>query len=341
MTADSTTALRMYDEIFPFMVKKLLEFFKGTAFDAKMLFLSMKTFAVKVMKPFAMLSFSLRKAYICINTTMEQFQPMDKSTLTPGNYGYVFISFLSMALFILCSAAIILFDSLSLREPALLLKTLLVPMLMVNTLCLIFRDRGDRTAAVAVAGAMVFHAVGDGLMEFGGNTFLLALGAFLVGHVILLLYFIRGVGKQHFPGNLVWMIAAVIAVLAGLWLPPSSEMILPVCVYSLALLYYPASALAGMYECRRSRKMGEEVHPLRDKAFLRILCGGILFILSDGLIALYVFKGMEIPLYAAVVMVLYLGAEFLLSRGAWLLSRCPAVPAEDFDEKKEDENFAE
>ena len=71
MTADSTTALSMYDEIFPFMVKKLLEFFKGTAFVAKMLFLSMKTFAVKVMKPFVKLYFSLRKAYLCINMSME------------------------------------------------------------------------------------------------------------------------------------------------------------------------------------------------------------------------------------------------------------------------------
>ena len=162
---------------------------------------------------------------------------MKKVSPTPGNYGYWFLSRLTLGLFILCSLAEVGFELFSLDKASGLIKGLLVPLLMMNTLSLIFRDRGEGAAAWAVSGAMVFHTAGDVLLELGSGMFIWGLAAFLVGHVIFLVYFIRRLGKQHFPGNMVWMIAAVLAVLAGLWIAPGDEMVLPVVLYSFSLTF--------------------------------------------------------------------------------------------------------
>ena len=266
---------------------------------------------------------------------------MKKTSPTLGNYGYWFISRLTLGLFILLSLAEVVFEVFSLGFASRLIKCVLVPLLMINALSLIVRDGGDRNAALAVSGAMILHTAGDFLLELSEGFFMWGLVAFLAGNVIFLAYFIRCVGKQHFPGNMVWIIAGVIAVLVSLWIAPGNEMILPVALYSLSLLCYLSVGTAGLFEYFKSLSKGEETCALRKPAFILILFGGLLFILSDSLLALSVFKGVHVRFGGALIMATYLGAEFLLSRGAWKLSLCPEVPPEDYGEEKDGENFDE
>lgn len=268
---------------------------------------------------------------------------MDSTSLTLRNYGYGFISTVALILFVIASVCEITFSALGIREVELALKALLVPLLLFNTLGIIFRDKGDRNAAVVVSLALVFHTIGDILMEFPEKMFLYAMGAFLVGHIVLQIYFIQRIGKQHFPGNMVWAISAVLSGLAALWISPERGMILPVIVYALVLLYYPACGICGLSEYSRSLRKGENISPLRKPAYLHVIFGGLLFIISDGLIGLSAFKGMSVPSFGVMVMATYLCAEFLLTRGLWKLSLCPPSEGEHArrKEREEEENFDE
>ena len=90
--------------------------------------------------------------------------------------------------------------------------------------------------------------------------------------------------------------------------------------------------LAGRLDTPASLQASKDIQPLLDNADkeiildcsdleyisssgLRILLGAVFFLISDALLALNVFKGVDFPFRHAVVMATYLLAEWLLVSG--------------------------
>ena len=236
--------------------------------------------------------------------------------------GFRFISRVALGLFLLCSVADVLLLVLHLHSEARLLKAVLMPLLLFYVLSQIFGHEGEKSAAICATGALVLHCLGDIFLEIRGDSaFIAGLSAFFAGHVIYLMYMIRKVGKLRFPESMVWVFSALLAIVLGFALSSKEgKMTAPVVIYSLALMYYVAVGVAGLLKSKRTRKAGVIMPRETISAYLSILLGGILFIISDSLIALRAFIGVEIPHMGAVVMSTYLLAEFLLATGIWKMS---------------------
>ena len=241
---------------------------------------------------------------------------------TQNQEGFRFISRVSLALFVSCSAAQVVLRILSLHAEANLTKALLMPLLLFYVLSQIFRHGGEKSAAFCATGALVLHCLGDIILELRGEVvFVAGLAAFLVGHIFYLTYIIRKLGELRFPENTVWVLSGLIAIGLALALTSGEgKMIFPVAVYSLALMSYVAAGIAGLLKSNRTKKSGMGLPRGAKSAFCYILFGGILFISSDALIALGAFRGLTFPYKGAVVMGTYLLAEFLLASGVWKMS---------------------
>lgn len=164
-------------------------------------------------------------------------------------------------------------------------KPLLMPVLALD------RDR-DTRAALALGG------VGDvALLGKGQAAFTTGLGAFLVGHAawVRALRARGGSGVVRRQPLLALPYAAVLLGFnASLWGRTGRDRV-PVLVYSAALT---ATAVAAL-----------------DTGDPRAATGGALFLVSDGLLALERFAGVELPLHEGWVMATYTAAQALLAAG--------------------------
>lgn len=236
--------------------------------------------------------------------------------------GFKYFARVSLALFVLCSAAQVVLRVLSLHSAAGLLKAVPMPLLLFYVLSQIFRHGGEMTAALCATGALALHCLGDVLLELGGgHAFAAGLAAFLLGHIAYLTYMIRKLGRLRFPENMVWMLAALLSVGIGFVLAPEGESLtFPLVLYSLALLCYVATGVAGLMKSVRTGRTDTASARSQSRAYCSILFGGLLFIASDFLIAYHRFLGGDFPQRSALIMGTYLLAEFLLATGVWMLS---------------------
>lgn len=149
---------------------------------------------------------------------------------------------------------------------------------------------------------LAFALLGDVLLNLPGTlAFLAGMGAFLVMQVCYVLGFL-GIGARtwfaaHRAAALAWL--ALWAVLNMVLGPMLGEMRWPVAVYSLALVTMAACAVAT------GRRW--------------IAVGGVLFLVSDLLIALRV-AGTELPASGVLVMATYCTAQLLIATG-WVVAR--------------------
>jgi uncharacterized membrane protein YhhN len=205
---------------------------------------------------------------------------------------------------LLCAAHLV---ALGLQMPPLVqwTKPLLMPTLAL-WLALETRD-SSRFLRTAWLSGLAFSTLGDVLLMFPGDLyFMLGLGAFLLAH----LFYIGGLWScmQGRPGLLrrqpLWalpFLAYLLGLLYWLWPGIPAGMRLPVALYGVVISVMAMSAahLKGV--------VGPGV--------LRLLFwGALLFVLSDSLIALGKFGGLELPTRLAV-MVTYLAGQFLLAQG--------------------------
>jgi uncharacterized membrane protein YhhN len=187
-----------------------------------------------------------------------------------------------------------------------LTKPLLMPALMAGS---------DRSSWRPLA----FGAAGDVALLGGSDAaFTAGLVSFLVGHVawIAALRQRPGGGRlRSRPAQALPYLAAFGALNAYLW-PRTGKDRVPVLGYSTALT---AMALAAL-----------------DSGSPRAAAGGALFMLSDSLLALEKFAGIELPAHEGLVMAAYTSAQALLAqprdpesarpRQAWSVS-VPRIPA--------------
>ncbi|MFG1604864.1 lysoplasmalogenase [Actinoplanes sp. NPDC049265] len=152
-----------------------------------------------------------------------------------------------------------------------------------------------------VAGALVFACAGDVALLFAGRTaFLIGILFFLGTQICLLVAFLR----RHRPRWPVLVAAGLLWVAANalLW-GRFGDLRVPLLVYSLSLFAMAAAATA----------QGR-----------RITAGGLLFLVSDTLIALGR-AGLRVPAHDLLVMSTYIAALALIVTGWAAAARVPVV----------------
>ena len=184
------------------------------------------------------------------------------------------------------------------------LKPVLVPSLAVAALCALLPElRGRKTVLLAVG--MALHTAGDILLMMDVHGFIyfaLGLGAFLLGHICYIWVMLTGMGgTKGWKEILCWALPLPAAMLLAGLFGAEGFMRYGVDAYAVTLLFEIATGILWML---RRRPMG-----------LRILLGAVFFLISDALLALNVFKGVDFPFRHAVVMATYLLAEWLLVSG--------------------------
>jgi uncharacterized membrane protein YhhN len=164
-----------------------------------------------------------------------------------------------------------------------LTKPLLMPVLMAGS------DRRSRPA-LALGGA------GDvALLGSSDAAFTAGLGCFLAGHVAWILALRQRPGGgwlRSRPALAMPYLAAFAGLNAYLW-PRTGKDRIPVLAYSAALLAMSLTAL--------------------DSGSRRTAAGGALFLISDALLALEKFGGIELPVHEGLVMASYTTAQALLA----------------------------
>ncbi|WKK22576.1 lysoplasmalogenase [Streptomyces olivoreticuli] len=178
-------------------------------------------------------------------------------------------------------------------------KPALMPLLAASVLA----RGGPRLLAVA----LLFGCGGDTLLGVGGDTvFLLGMGSFAAGHVCYLALWARhgsAAGRRTY-GLAGAYAAAWLGTVALLWPDLEARLRIPVALYSLLLT---AMALGAT------------------RARVATAVGGLLFLLSDTLLATGLADWPQAPVPQFWVMLTYLGAQYLLAEG--LLRAVPASAA--------------
>lgn len=183
-------------------------------------------------------------------------------------------------------------------------KPFLMPSLALAALLQLLPENKGKLTWLMLAG-LCFHTAGDILLLFDSKGFVYfaaGLGSFLIGHFFYLGVLLSGMGGLKgwkealcLAGPLA--LAPVLVGLFGVEWPFSAV----VTVYAFTLMCVAASGV---------------LWSLRKKAFAgRIFWGGLIFIISDSLIAVSAFAGLDFPLRGTLVMLTYLFAEWLLVSG--------------------------
>lgn len=168
------------------------------------------------------------------------------------------------------------------------------PLLMPVLALWLFTRNGPKL----MIGGLLFSALGDVLLQFD-SLFIVGMAAFAGAHICYVTFFVRS-GARPALKRKWWIPLGYIAVWAGLmaWLWSGlGALQIPVAAYSL-LLFSTGATSAGLG--------------------LRTGLGGLLFVVSDSLIAVRLAAEdtyNALPFGGAWVMITYLAAQYLLASG--------------------------
>ncbi|MBL7978618.1 MAG: lysoplasmalogenase [Bacteroidetes Order II. Incertae sedis bacterium] len=186
-----------------------------------------------------------------------------------------------------------------------LLKPLLIPTLMV--LVVVHVSHPISTLYRKTLLALFFGWLGDialMLTDKGEIWFLMGLGCFLIGHLFYIAVFLQTPKPPDYlrrhPVS-AWPIVALAVVLLVLLVPKSGALWLPITVYALVIM-----AMA-LFALNRKAQVAET-------SFLLVLAGAVLFMLSDGLIAIDKFV-IDLPAASFLIMSTYIAAQYLITTG--------------------------
>lgn len=177
------------------------------------------------------------------------------------------------------------------------IKPLLMPSLAIAAL--LDRRIPKKTARFIIC-ALICHTIGDILLLFRGEScFIAGIGAFFTGHIFYiaalwsLLSGIKAAGKLG-------IIALTAGLAVGLMLPYRISGFLQICayIYGATLLSLVSFSLIGLIRGRRNAVLS--------------LIGGVLFVISDSMIALSSFNSLHLPFHSSLIMLTYLAAQFLI-----------------------------
>lgn len=176
-------------------------------------------------------------------------------------------------------------------------KPLLMPSLAIAAL---LDGQISRRTARFILCALIFHATGDILLLFSGeNYFIAGIGAFFIGHILYLVSLwslLDGIK----PAGKIGIIALTSGLAVGLMLPYRISGFLKICayIYGATLLSLVSFSLTGLIRGHRNAVLS--------------LIGGVLFVISDSLIAVSAFHSLHLPFHDSLIMLTYLAAQFLI-----------------------------
>lgn len=184
------------------------------------------------------------------------------------------------------------------------IKPLLIPSLAAAALLALLPEHKGRQTTLLACG-LALHTIGDIFLlldHLGFIWFALGLGIFLIGHFFLLAAILHKMGSlQGWKEILCWIMPMILAIPAASFFDADGVLRYVLVAYAVTLFFLVAS---GAIWVLRGRREG-----------WRIIAGGVLFIISDALIGLNSFNGIDFPLRHAATMGTYLVADWLLVSG--------------------------
>lgn len=187
-------------------------------------------------------------------------------------------------------------------------KGALMPLLALTGISYLAPKQFNLKTAATLVLAQCFGWGGDSLLMGNGFVwFASGIGAFLLGHVCYISIFSRSLkGLRPVAWILAVIVMAAILVSVVLAIGINGALLAPMAIYGAALLVISFCGLCGLV--RRQAP---------DKAtWWMVLAGGLLFLFSDGLIAMRTFGLADFPLRGFVIMSTYLVAQSLLCAAA-------------------------
>lgn len=187
-------------------------------------------------------------------------------------------------------------------------KGAIMPLLALTGLAWLAPRQFDIRIVALLLLAQLFGWAGDSLLMGDGFAwFASGIGAFLLGHICYICIFSKSL-KGLRP--VTWVIAVVVmaAILVSLVLAIgiSGALLAPMVVYGSALLVISFCGLCGV--CRRTGPC--------PCVWWMVLCGGLFFLFSDGLIAMRTFGMAHFELRGFTIMSTYMVAQSLLCAAA-------------------------
>ena len=189
------------------------------------------------------------------------------------------------------------------------LKPWLVPMLSFAVGLYLYNKRIPAGLITLIILALFFHTLGDIFLLFNGlSLFICGIVAFMIGHlfyITILQKEIKSLAPEKLPVSRVFIenfITIVIPVFMGIMLPQGNiYFTLLVCLYAYVLLTIARLSLRWISYKIPGGKAA--------------ITGILIFIISDGLIALHQFIGIDFSFRHTAVMGTYLLAQALITFG--------------------------
>lgn len=187
-------------------------------------------------------------------------------------------------------------------------KGALIPLLAVTGITWLSERSFDRRTAGKLLLAQMFGWAGDSLLMGSGFAwFASGIGCFLLGHICYISIFSRSLkGLRPAAWVIAGVVMAAILVSVVLAIGINGALLVPMVIYGAALLTISFCGLTGV--CRGTS-------PMR-AIWWMVLCGGLLFLFSDGLIAMRTFGKAHFALRGFTIMSTYLVAQSLLCAAA-------------------------
>ena len=196
------------------------------------------------------------------------------------------------------------------RPLAVAVKPALLPLIALTSLAILVREPFDWRSVGLLIAAQLFGMAGD-IFLISDETILFGAGmaAFLAGHVCYITLFggvsWKGLSWKAWIAALVVIAALVFTLVKVIGI--SGVLLVPMIIYGSALLFLVFTGLCGVV------RFGCKWWP--------ILAGGIIFLTSDGLIALSTFRIESTPVVSFAVMATYILAQCLLAAGGIYLAK--------------------
>lgn len=207
----------------------------------------------------------------------------------------------AISLFLAASVAHLASCLLDAQLPRVITKCLLMPLLSAAMIAYARGKKGTKHSVSLAVCALLCGWAGDCfLLSTGDKAFLMGASCFLIGHVLWIMTRREVVEHSTCKERIVFALLAAIclAVVYCILGKPSSVIGAGVIVYGAMLMALVGVGIASV-------RQGTPCH-------VSYLTGGILFLISDGMIAIERFTS-PFPLSAFLIMATYIAAQTLLA----------------------------
>ncbi|MCR5561486.1 MAG: lysoplasmalogenase [Bacteroidales bacterium] len=182
-------------------------------------------------------------------------------------------------------------------------KPLLMPLVLLNALLALEGTAAPKNLAVLLSFALCFHCGGDVFLMLGSfPLFVAGLSCFLIGHIFYITIFAKsGVFSGGSKVVLGLSIALTLLIVLSLVLLLKFEgpIKYAVFVYGSLLLFVAVCGLWGIFNAKK-------------RVYWLTFCGGLIFVLSDVLVACNSLLDIRFPGIGVAIMSTYILAECLI-----------------------------